>query len=630
MSETAKKEFKTESKKLLDMMINSVYTHKEIFLRELISNASDALDKRHFKALDNTGSADTSGEYEIFITPDKDKRTLTITDNGCGMTHDELENNLGTIAKSGSYDFKQDAAAKEKTEIIGQFGVGFYSAFMVADNITVISRSIDSDSAFKWQSSGVDGYSVEPAEKSSCGTEVVLHLREDTEDEKYSEYLEEYRIRELIRKYSDYIRYPIRMEVEESVLKEGSKDEYETVTKTATLNSMVPLWRRSRSEVTEEEYNKFYREKFYDYETPAKVIHFTVDGSVAFDALLFVPSHAPYDYYSKNYEKGLQLYSGGVLIMDKCSDLLPDYFGFVKGVIDSDNLALNISRETLQHDRQLKAIAKAVEKRIKSELTKMLESDREKYEKFFQSLGLQLKFGLYSDYGMHKEVLQDLVLFTSSNEKKLVTLKEYVSRMKEEQKSIYYSCGSSIEAAAMLPQCEAVVDKGFEVLYLKDDVDEFALKSLGEYDGKQFVNVCDQSLDISTDEEKASLKTENETNTEMLTFMKESLSGAVSEVKFSGSLKDHPVCLSSSGGISLEMEKVLNAMPDANGDIKAETVLEINVKHPLAESLKKLYYSDKDKLAKYTKILYSQARLIGGMQIDNPTELSNLICELMM
>lgn len=630
MSETAKKEFKTESKKLLDMMINSVYTHKEIFLRELISNASDALDKRHFKALDNTGSADTNGEYEIFIIPDKDKRTLTITDNGCGMTRDELENNLGTIAKSGSYDFKQDAQAKEKTEIIGQFGVGFYSAFMVADLITVVSRSVANDEAWKWQSAGVDGYSVEPAEKSSSGTEVVLHLREDTEDEKYSEYLEEYRIRELIRKYSDYIRYPIRMDIEETVKKEGTDDEYETVIKTATLNSMVPLWRRSRSEVTEDEYNKFYREKFYDYETPAKVVHFTVDGSVAFDALLFIPSHAPYDYYSKNYEKGLQLYSGGVLIMDKCSDLLPDYFGFVRGVIDSDNLALNISRETLQHDRQLKSIAKAVEKRIKNELTKMLESDREKYEKFFSSLGLQLKFGLYSDYGMHKDVLQDLVLFTSSNEKKLVTIKEYIGRMKEDQKSIYYACGSSIDAAAMLPQSEAVVDKGFEVFYLKDDVDEFALKALGEYDGKQFVNVCDQSLDISSDEEKESLKTENDTNTEMLTFMKDTLSGAVSEVKFSGSLKGHPVCLSSNGGISLEMEKVLNAMPDSDGNIKAEAVLEININHPLAESLKKLYYSDKDKLAKYTRILYSQARLIGGMSIDNPAELSNLVCELMM
>lgn len=630
MSETAKKEFKTESKKLLDMMINSVYTHKEIFLRELISNASDALDKRHFKALDDPEASAAGSEYEINIIPDKDKRTLTITDNGCGMTKDELENNLGTIAKSGSYDFKQDAVAKEKTEIIGQFGVGFYSAFMVADLITVVSRSCGCEEAWQWQSAGVDGYSVEPAEKSSCGTEVILHLREDTEDERYSEYLEEYRIRELIRKYSDYIRYPIRMDVQESVLKEGSEDEYETVIKTATLNSMVPLWRRSRSEVTEDEYNKFYREKFYDYEAPAKVVHFTVDGTVAFDALLFIPSHAPYDYYSKNYEKGLQLYSGGVLIMDKCSDLLPDYFGFVKGVIDSDNLALNISRETLQHDRQLKGIAKAVEKRIKNELAKMLESDREKYEKFFSSLGLQLKFGLYSDYGMHKDVLQDLVLFTSSNEKKLTTLKEYVGRMKEDQKSIYYACGSSIDAAAMLPQSEAVVDKGFEVLYLKDDVDEFALKTLGEYDGKQFVNVCDQSLDISSEEEKASLKTENDTNSEMLTFMKDTLSGAVTAVKFSGSLKDHPVCLSSDGGISLEMEKVLNAMPDANGNIKAETVLEINISHPLAESLKKLYFTDKDKLAKYTKILYSQARLIGGMAIDNPTELSNLVCELMM
>lgn len=420
------------------------------------------------------------------------------------------------------------------------------------------------------------------------------------------------------------------MEVEESKLKEGSKDEYETVKTTATLNSMIPLWKRSSSEITEEEYNKFYREKFYDYEAPSKVLHFSVDGTAAFDALLFIPSHAPFDYYSKNYEKGLQLYSSGVLIMDKCSDLLPDYFGFVHGVIDSANLALNISRETLQHDRQLQVIARAVEKRIKNELTKMLENDREKYEKFYSSLGLQLKFGLYSNYGMHKDVLKDLVMFTSSNEKKLVTLKEYLGRMREEQKSIYYACGSSIDACAMLPQSEAVVDKGFEVLYLKDDVDEFALKALGEYEGKSFVNVSDQSLDISTEEEKESLKTENESNDGLLSFMKDSLSGAVSAVKFTNTLKDHPVCISSEGGISLEMEKVLNTMPDNDGSIKAQTVLEINLNHPIAQSLKKLYESDKDKLAKYSKILYAQARLIGGMEISNPTELSNLVCDLMV
>ncbi len=626
----AKKEFKTESKKLLDMMINSVYTHKEIFLRELISNASDALDKRHFRALNDSSASLENGEYEIWIVPDKEKKTLTITDNGCGMTRDELENNLGTIAKSGSYDFKQSDEAKEKTDIIGQFGVGFYSAFMVADLITVKSKVCGSDEAWQWQSSGVDGYTVEPCEKAEAGTEIILHLRDDNDDEKYSEYLDEYRIRELIRKYSDYIRYPIKMEVEESKLKEGSKDEYETVKTTATLNSMIPLWKRSSSEITEEEYNKFYREKFYDYEAPSKVLHFSVDGTAAFDALLFVPSHAPFDYYSKNYEKGLQLYSSGVLIMDKCSDLLPDYFGFVHGVIDSANLALNISRETLQHDRQLQVIARAVEKRIKNELTKMLENDREKYEKFYSSLGLQLKFGLYSNYGMHKDVLKDLVMFTSSNEKKLVTLKEYLGRMREEQKSIYYACGSSIDACAMLPQSEAVVDKGFEVLYLKDDVDEFALKALGEYEGKSFVNVSDQSLDISTEEEKESLKTENESNDGLLSFMKDSLSGAVSAVKFTNTLKDHPVCISSEGGISLEMEKVLNTMPDNDGSIKAQTVLEINLNHPIAQSLKKLYESDKDKLAKYSKILYAQARLIGGMEISNPTELSNLVCDLMV
>ncbi len=626
----AKKEFKTESKKLLDMMINSVYTHKEIFLRELISNASDALDKRHFRALNDSSASLESGEYEIWIIPDKERKTLTITDNGCGMAHDELEKNLGTIARSGSYDFKQSEDVKDKTDIIGQFGVGFYSAFMVSDLITVKSKACGSAEAWQWQSAGVDGYTVKPCDKADAGTEIILHLRDDNDDEKYSEYLDEYRIRELVRKYSDYIRYPIKMEVEESKLKEGSKDEYETVKTVATLNSMIPLWKRSASEITEEEYNKFYREKFYDYEAPSKVLHFSVDGTAAFDALLFIPSHAPFDYYSKNYEKGLQLYSSGVLIMDKCSDLLPDYFSFVHGVIDSANLALNISRETLQHDRQLQVIAKAVEKRIKNELAKMLENDREKYEKFYSSLGLQLKFGLYSDYGMHKDVLKDLVMFTSSNEKKLVTLKEYVGRMREEQKSIYYACGSSIEACAMLPQTETVVDKGYEVLYLKDDVDEFALKALNEYEGKSFVNVSDQSLDISTEEEKQSLKAENESSEAMLGFMKDSLSGSVSAVKFTNTLKDHPVCLSSEGGISLEMEKVLNTMPDNDGSIKAQTVLEINLNHPIAQSLKQLYESDKDKLAKYSKILYAQARLIGGMEIQNPTELSNMICDLMV
>ena len=527
----AKKQFKAESKRLLDLMINSIYTHKEIFLREIISNASDAIDKLCYVALTDDKVGMNRSDFAITVSVDKENRTLTVSDNGIGMSKEELENNLGVIASSGSYKFRQETEEKDKKEadidIIGQFGVGFYSAFMVADEITVLTKKYGEEQAYRWQSSGADGYTVTECDKETVGTEVIMHIKPDTDEENYSEYLEPYRLHALIKKYSDYIRYPIKMEVEESKLKEGSKDEYETVKTTANLNSMIPLWKRSSSEITEEEYNKFYREKFYDYEAPSKVLHFSVDGTAAFDALLFIPSHAPFDYYSKNYEKGLQLYSSGVLIMDKCSDLLPDYFGFVHGVIDSANLALNISRETLQHDRQLQVIARAVEKRIKNELTKMLENDREKYEKFYSSLGLQLKFGLYSDYGMHKDVLKDLVMFTSSNEKKLVTLKEYLGRMREEQKSIYYACGSSIEACAMLPQAEAVVDKGYEVLYLKDDVDEFALKSLGEYEGKSFVNVSDQSLDISTEEEKESLKTENESNETMLSFMKDSLSGSV-------------------------------------------------------------------------------------------------------
>ena len=623
-------EFKTESKKLLDMMINSVYTNKEIFLREIISNASDAIDKRQYMSLDNSDMSLSDGEYQIVIEKDADNRLLSIRDNGCGMSREELENNLGTIAKSGSYDFKQDSDAKDKTEIIGQFGVGFYSAFMVADSITVKSKVPGSKEAWQWSSSGVDGYELEPCELDEAGTIVTLHLRQDKDDESYSEFLDDYRIRSLIRKYSDYIRYPIRMEVEESRPKEGSENEYETVKATATLNSMVPIWRRSSSEVSQEEYNRFYRDKFFDYEPPVKVIHFSVDGTTPFEALLFIPSHAPYDYYTKMYEKGLSLYSNGVMIMEKCPELLPDHFGFVHGIIDSDSLTLNISRETLQHNRQLTNIERAVEKRIKSELLKLLESDRDKYTGFFEALGLQLKYGLYADFGVNKDTLKDLVMFYSSNDKKLTTLKEYVGRMKEDQKAIYYACGSSIDAAAMLPQAEAVIDRGYEVLYLKDDVDEFALKTLSEYDGKTFTNVSDQSLDISSEEEKANLKTENDSNNEMLDYIKTSLGDKVSSVRFSSSLKDHPVCLSSEGGISLEMEKVLNSMPQNDRPVKAETILEINVSHPIAESLKKLYFKDKDKLASYSKILYAQAKLIGGMEIDNPTELSNLVCELMV
>ena len=631
-----KKQFRTESQKLLDMMINSIYTHKEIFLRELISNASDAIDKLYYRSLTDDSVTLTRSDYEIRIDTDRVARTITIADNGCGMTAEELENNLGTIAKSGSYDFKHEMEQKEDVDIIGQFGVGFYSAFMVADKITVTTRAFGSDTAWVWQSEGVDGYTMTEGEKDTIGTEIVLHLREDTENEKYSEYLDTWRIKSLVKKYSDYIRYPIRMDITSEKLKEGvdptsdADDKFESVTTTETLNSMTPLWKKRAQEVTEEEYAAFYRDKFYDFEAPAKTIHFKSEGTATFDAMLFIPAKAPFNYYTKDFEKGLQLYSSGVLIMDKCADLLPDYFSFVRGLADSADLSLNISRELLQHDHQLKFIAKAIEKKIKNELAKMLESDREKYEEFWKAFGMQLKFGLYSDYGQHKDVLQDLVLFTSSNEKKLVTLKEYVSRMKEEQKSIYYACGETVDKIEMLPQCEAVTGKGFEVLYLTDDVDEFALKMLMNYEEKNFVNVCAEELDISTEEEKEAVKAENESSEDMLTAMKEALGDAVSAVRFTNALKNHPVCLTSEGGLSVGMEQVLNRMPNGEEAVKAQIVLEINASHAIADKLKSLYVYDRDKLANYAKILYAQARLIGGMSIDNPAELSSLVCDLMI
>ena len=631
-----KKQFRTESQKLLDMMINSIYTHKEIFLRELISNASDAIDKLYYRSLTDDSVTLTRGDYEIRNDTDRVARTITIADNGCGMTAEELENNLGTIAKSGSYDFKHEMEQKEDVDIIGQFGVGFYSAFMVADKITVTTRAFGSDTAWVWQSEGVDGYTMTEGEKDTVGTEIVLHLREDTENEKYSEYLDTWRVKSLVKKYSDYIRYPIKMDITSEKLKEGvdptsdAEDKYESVTTTETLNSMTPLWKKRAQEVTEEEYAAFYRDKFYDFEAPAKTIHFKSEGTATFDAMLFIPAKAPFNYYTKDFEKGLQLYSSGVLIMDKCADLLPDYFSFVRGLADSADLSLNISRELLQHDHQLKFIAKAIEKKIKNELAKMLESDREKYEEFWKAFGMQLKFGLYSDYGQHKDVLQDLVLFTSSNEKKLVTLKEYVSRMKEEQKSIYYACGETVDKIEMLPQCEAVTGKGFEVLYLTDDVDEFALKMLMNYEEKNFVNVCAEELDISTEEEKEAVKAENESSEDMLTAMKEALGDAVSAVRFTNALKNHPVCLTSEGGLSVGMEQVLNRMPNGEEAVKAQIVLEINASHAIADKLKSLYVYDRDKLANYAKILYAQARLIGGMSIDNPAELSSLVCDLMI
>ncbi len=636
-----KKAFKTESKKMLDMMINSIYTHKEIFLRELISNASDAIDKRAFRALTESEIGLDRSEYKIEIIRNKEENTITIRDNGCGMTQEELENNLGTIAKSGSLDFKNENGKQDGIDIIGQFGVGFYSAFMVSDKITVKSRAIGADGAYVWESEGADGYTIAPCDYADFGSEIVLHIKPDTEDEKYSEFLDEYRIRELIKKYSDYIRYPIVMNVEKTrLIKNESEDaesansdapKYETYEDADTLNSMVPIWHKSSDEVTEEEYASFYREKFYDYEAPAKVIRSKTEGTFSYETLLFIPKRAPYNYYSKDFEKGLQLYSAGVMIMEKCADLLPDYFNFVKGLVDSEDLSLNISREMLQHDHQLKAIAKSVEKKIKNELLKMLENDREKYEEFFKEFGSQLKYGIYSDFGKHKDVLQDLLMFKSSEEKKYVTLKEYVSRMKEEQKNIYYACGDSIDLVDMLPKTEAVKAKGYEVLYLTENIDEFALRTLMKYDDKEFINVCDDKLDISTDEEKEQLKAENESAAELLAFMKESIGEAsVTAVKFTNTLKDHPVCLSSEGGISTEMEKVLSQMPGSENAPKAETVLEINGTHSIATTLKGLFATgEKDKVASYAKILYTMARLISGLPVENPTELSNMICELM-
>lgn len=629
----AKKQFKTESKKLLDMMVNSIYTHKEIFLRELISNASDAIDKLYFKSLtDNTVTLNRD-EFEIRLTADKDSRTLTIADNGCGMTKEELENNLGTIAKSGSFDFKNDPAHqdKENIDIIGQFGVGFYSAFMVADKITVVSKAHGSDESYRWESTGADGYTITSCKKDTVGTVITLHIKEDTEDEKYSMYLEEYQLRMLVKKYSDYIHYPIRMLTESKKLKEGSENEYETITQDETLNSMTPLWKKNPSEVNEEEYNNFYREKFYDWEPPLKVIRQKTEGVSNFESLLFIPSHAPFNYYSRDYEKGLQLYSSGVLIMEHCKDLLPDYFGFVHGLVDSADLSLNISRETLQHDRQLKSIAKAVEKKIASELSKMLESEREKYEKFYSAFGTQLKWGVYSDYGTHKEVLQDLLMFKSSNGDKLVTLKEYVSRMKEDQKKIYFASGETIEKIALLPQVESVIAHGYEVLYLTEDVDEFALQMLHTYSEKEFSNVCKDDLDLSTEQEKEALKTENESAKELFDFIKESIGENLHSVRFTNTLQKHAACLSSEGAVTANMEKVLSKNPSSEmSSIKAEFVLEININHPIAEKLKQLFTEDKDKLANYSKILYAQARLVSGLTVENPAEVSNLVCNLML
>ena len=620
------KQFKAESKKLLDLMINSIYTHKEIFLRELISNASDAIDKLYFRSLTDDAVGLNKDDFEIRIEADKENRILKISDNGIGMTAEELDNNLGVIAKSGSQKFKAENT-DENIDIIGQFGVGFYSAFMVSKKVTVVSKAFGSDEANCWESSGASGYTVTPCEKETAGTEITLYISDNTDDVSYDEFLDSYRISALIKKYSNYIRYPIRMEMENTVPDEENEGEYKKVKEIRTLNSMLPLWKKQKNEITEDEYNTFYREVFYDYEAPLRVIHSKTEGNATFNALLFVPSHAPYDYYSKSFEKGLQLYSKGVLISDKCGELLPEHFNFIKGLVDSEDISLNISREMLQHDHQLKLIARTLEKKIKSELKKMLTTDREKYEAFFDAFGTSLKFGVYSDYGMHKDELVDLLIFKSSKEKKYVTLQEYVDAMPSTQKSIYYAAGETIDRIEMLPQVDAVKDKGFEILYLTDYVDEFAVKTIMTFGDKAFINICADEIDIDSEEEKDAIKAENEKNNEMFSFMSEALGGNT-EVRYTNKLKNHPVCLTNEGAISAEMEKVLNSMP-GNSGVKAEFVLEINISHPVAEKLKVLFETDKDKLTKYAKLLYNQARLIGGLSIEDPTEFSALISELM-
>lgn len=632
------KQFKAESKRLLDLMINSIYTNKEIFLRELISNASDAIDKLYYRSLTDKNVKVNKDDLYIRVTPNKEARTLTIEDNGCGMSKEELEENLGTIAKSGSLAFKEAAKAKENAEkeddvnIIGQFGVGFYSAFMVASKVRVESKCYGAEKAYAWESEGAEGYTIDECDKSDFGTKIILTLKADTDDEKYSDFLAEYKIEELIRKYSDYIRYPIKMEVEhehEVEQPEGEKKEpkFEKVRHDEILNSMIPIWKKNKSEVSDEDYNNFYQEKFGDYQKPLKVIRTSVEGDVSYTALLYIPSHTPYDYYTKDFKRGLQLYSNGVLIMDKCEDLLPDCYGFVRGLVDSPDLSLNISREMLQHDRQLKIIAKNLDKKIKSELLDMLHKNREDYEKFFTTFGTTLKFGVYNDFGLNKDNLKDLLMFHSSTENKLVTLDEYVDRMKEGQDKIYYACGETVDKIELLPQVEAVKEKGYEILYLTENIDEFVVQVLMEHKEKKFINVCANDVDLDTDEEKEALKKENEENKDMFTLMKETIGEGVQEVRFTHRLKNHPVCLTSEGALSVEMEKVINSMPN-DQKVKAQTALEINDSHPIAQKIKDLYENDKEELKKYTQVLYAQARLIEGLPVENSTQISNLICEI--
>ncbi len=622
-----KKQFKTESKKILDMMINSVYTNREIFLRELISNASDAIDKLYYKSLTDRKVNLNKEDFNIRLELDKDNRTIKIIDNGIGMTEEELDENLGIIAKSGSSLFKEINETNKDINIIGQFGVGFYSAFMVAKEISVKSLAFGSDKAFEWVSNGSDGYSINECDKDTVGTEITLYLKDNTDDDNYDEFLEQRRIEGIVKKYSDYIKYPIIMEVEETKYEDDKDTKGVKVKEDKTLNSMIPIWKRKEEDVTKEEYNSYYADKFYDFEPPIKVVHNRVEGQISYDSLLFIPSHASYDYYTKEYEKGLQLYSNGVLIMDKCADLLPDYFSFVKGIVDSEDVSLNISREVLQQDRQLKLIAKSVEKKIKGALEDLLNDNREDYEKFFDAFGMQLKYGIYSSYGMNKDTLQDLLLFYSSKEKKKVTLKEYVSRMKDGQDKIYYASGESVDKIDLLPAVERFKEKDYEVLYLCDYVDEFTIQALMDYEEKKFANVSSDNSDLDSEEEKKELEKVNKDAKDMFKIMKEALP-EVKDVRFTNKLKNHPVCLSTEGNISLEMEKVLNSMPTGE-NVKAEIVLEINENHPIANKLRDLYEEDKDELNKYTKILYNQARLIEGLSVDNPTELTNLICDLM-
>lgn len=623
-----KKEFKAESKRLLDLMINSIYTQKEIFLRELISNSSDAIDKIYYKALTDENISFNKDDYYIEITPDKENKTLTVKDTGIGMTKEELEENLGIIANSGSFSFKQENELKDGFDIIGQFGVGFYSVFMVAERVTVISRALDSEEAYKWESTGAEGYTIEPFKKDSVGTEIIIKLKENTEDEKYDEFLDEYKLKGIIKKYSDFIRYPIKMMVTKSKLKEGSENDYEEYKEIEVVNSMVPIWRKNKNELKDEDYEKFYMEKHFGYSKPLKSIHVSVDGAVMFNSILYIPSKAPFDFYTAEYEKGLELYSSSVLIMNKCSDLLPDYFSFVQGLVDSEDLSLNISREMLQHDRQLKLIAKKIKDKIKSELLSMLENDRDKYEEFYKNFGRQLKYGVYSDFGANKEVLQDLLMFYSKKQNKMITLDEYVNAMDKDQKYIYYACGESNERIDKLPQTELVSDKGYDILYFTDDIDEFAIKMLMNYKEKEFKSVSSGDLGIEVDDKKDTSDSEKEDTKQIFELMKENLSGKVKDVRASKRLKKHAVCLSSDGELSIEMEKVLSAMPN-NNNLEAAKVLEINVNHSIFNSLKDAFENDKDKLKMYANLLYNQALLIEGLPIEDPVEFTNDICKLM-